>query len=639
MIHIIYKYNMSGQPIKTKSDQVKFLDEYMENLALQIELQTENEKSNEIYRRTGQLPQLSSLPDNRTVEDKLKDVEFLKKSIISDVSKVIEKNLAMSLVDEIIKSKYNTDNSLLRFFAQRGPEFIKEIEKRYKFGLKDYNDIVSTVKFIEKAYNETLDSTTSIKDIMGRNQNIAGEYSSDELLQLKSNMERLSKTILIKNPDLIKMDIDPNDLNLLNQKLSSIHLALPTNTDFDRYFKTLSYLSARLSTDPDMDDRTDILDLINTIRVLKQWITDNLPTSDFIKNINNRLNKIITSKYSDIEKQRLVGIYIRDLINSFQNVDLDSITRIRKYKVEFDKDIKLIINHYNLNFSNANVDIPSEIVRTITNPQININTPTPPQGVVANPIKENVMRRSYEFYYNTHYNNLNNIGLLGTIPDLNALNQLDEIGLKDALKDLFDILINNNLEPDTLWDADPQLTKIIKGGRIRGKGLPKFEDRIDVNSGIKPSQEFVPFGSYLINRRKINDGIISIKTGKGFNITGYPNKRVSSRLSKIIKSIIGGGVPSHDELSSLDQEEKEYLHKISKKSNILDKLSIPTPSKDEIDKDIHNFEVYKGEIMAGNDNRDLIKKFKLLLLKLKNKGLIPKAQAEEILTDISTLGY
>jgi hypothetical protein len=26
-------------------------------------------------------------------------------------------------------------------------------------------------------------------------------------------------------------------------------------------------------------------------------------------------------------------------------------------------------------------------------------------------------------------------------------------------------------------------------------------------------------------------------------------------------------------------------------------------------------------------------------LKLKNKGLIPKAQAEEILTDISTLGY
>lgn len=639
MIYIIYKYNMSGQPIKTKSDQTKFLDEYMENLALQIELQTENEKSNEIYRRTGQLPQLSSLPDNRTTEDKLKDVEFLKKSIISDVSKVIEKNLAMSLVDEIIKSKYNTDNSLLRFFAQRGPEFIKEIEKRYKFGLKDYNDIVSTVKFIEKAYNETLESTTSIKDIMGRNQNISSEYSSDELVQLKYNLEKLTKTILIKNPDLVNMNIDINEINLLIQKLTSIHLGLPSNADFDRYLKTLSYLSARLSADPDMEGRAEILELLHRMRELKKWISDNIPTSDFIKNINNRLNKIIISSYSNIEKQRLVSIYMRNLINSFQSIDLNSIDNIRKYKVNFDSDIKFISNYYNLNFSNTTSDVPSEQIRAGTNPQVNINTPIPPAGVVSNPVKENVMRESYEFYYDRYLQDITALGLLGTIPNLNALNSLDERGLKNALNDLFNLLINNNLESESIWNADPQLTKIIKGGRIRGKGLPKFEDRIDVNSGIKPSQEFVPFGSYLINRRKINDGIISIKTGKGFNITGYPNKRVSTRLSKIIKSIIGGGVPSHDDLSSLDQEEKEYLHKISKKSNILDKLSIPTPSKDEIDKDIHNFEVYKGEIMAGNDNRDLIKKFKLLLLKLKNKGLIPKAQAEEILTDISTLGY
>ena len=89
----------------------------------------------------------------------------------------------------------------------------------------------------------------------------------------------------------------------------------------------------------------------------------------------------------------------------------------------------------------------------------------------------------------------------------------------------------------------------------------------------------------------------------------------------------------------MDEEEKAYLHKVAKKANLLDRLSIPSPSKDEREKDVHNFEVMKGEIMSGNDNKDLIKKFKLLVLKLKNQELLPKSQADEILADLTSIGY
>jgi hypothetical protein len=71
----------------------------------------------------------------------------------------------------------------------------------------------------------------------------------------------------------------------------------------------------------------------------------------------------------------------------------------------------------------------------------------------------------------------------------------------------------------------------------------------------------------------------------------------------------------------------------------MDKLSIPTPSKDQLEKDIHQFEVMKGEILAGNDSTETIKKFKLILLKLSRNGSIPKREANEIMEDLISLGY
>jgi len=56
-------------------------------------------------------------------------------------------------------------------------------------------------------------------------------------------------------------------------------------------------------------------------------------------------------------------------------------------------------------------------------------------------------------------------------------------------------------------------------------------------------------------------------------------------------------------------------------------------------KKIKLLEFMKGEIIAGNDNPDIIKLIKLLLVKLMNIKRIPRRQGQEILTDLITLGY
>ena len=78
---------------------------------------------------------------------------------------------------------------------------------------------------------------------------------------------------------------------------------------------------------------------------------------------------------------------------------------------------------------------------------------------------------------------------------------------------------------------------------------------------------------------------------------------------------------------------------MSKQADILDKFSIPAPSKDQEEKEIHEYEVMRGEIMSGNDNKELIKKFKLLIIKLSRRGALPKKEVSDILSELIELGY
>ena len=74
-------------------------------------------------------------------------------------------------------------------------------------------------------------------------------------------------------------------------------------------------------------------------------------------------------------------------------------------------------------------------------------------------------------------------------------------------------------------------------------------------------------------------------------------------------------------------------------SKLADRISVPAPNRDEEERDSNAFEVMKGEIMSGNDSPELIRKFKLLLVKMMDKGFIPKSQAKDILYDLVSLGF
>jgi len=190
--------------------------------------------------------------------------------------------------------------------------------------------------------------------------------------------------------------------------------------------------------------------------------------------------------------------------------------------------------------------------------------------------------------------------------------------------------------------------KAPKGLGIKGCGIaPRTQqvsyrirpEQVDFTKGIDQMPKYIKFGRYLIHKPKLEDNIIKIATNSGAGVAGFKPERVSRHFGGVIKKIVNGLNPTYEEIGGLTDDEKDYLYKLAKKSQILDRLSIPAPNKSKDDKMSDRFDILKGEIQAGNNSTELIKEFKTLLLALSNKDLIPKSQAKDILMDLVSMGY
>ncbi len=93
-----------------------------------------------------------------------------------------------------------------------------------------------------------------------------------------------------------------------------------------------------------------------------------------------------------------------------------------------------------------------------------------------------------------------------------------------------------------------------------------------------------------------------------------------------------------EDVEVLNDDEKDYLAEISEKCNINDRLRIPSPKLTKIQSNINKFNILRGEIIAGNDSKELVRDFKVLLLKLMNSKHISKSEGNEIMVTMLQLG-
>jgi hypothetical protein len=177
---------------------------------------------------------------------------------------------------------------------------------------------------------------------------------------------------------------------------------------------------------------------------------------------------------------------------------------------------------------------------------------------------------------------------------------------------------------------------------IIGKGLAAKKDfthKIDFSGGIPKDKTYIPFGRYVLNKHRLNDNRLMIKTIKGGAVLALPTLAISPDLSKIIKKMIGGGLPSYNEMNALSEDEQDILYKVFKLSNVDKSDMLPAPNKTKEEQEMNKFMILKGEIQAGNDSKEMIKEFKVMLMRFIHSGKIPKSQGMDIICELMMMGY
>ena len=179
---------------------------------------------------------------------------------------------------------------------------------------------------------------------------------------------------------------------------------------------------------------------------------------------------------------------------------------------------------------------------------------------------------------------------------------------------------------------------------IVGRGLTKpnkeFADKIDTSISTLPeNKSYVPFGKYVLNQRRLNDNKLMIRTMRGGAVAGIPTLAISPVLGGIIKKMVGGALPSYNEMSNLSEDDQNTLYKIFKMSEVDNADLLPAPNKSKEEEEMNKFQILKGQVLAGNDNKELIRDFKVMLLKFIHNGKVPKGQGMEIICDLMAMGY
>ena len=635
---------MSGQPNQTPLDASKFRQAYMANLNMRIALDDKNLQANKTYNRTGQLPVEPS--DFRTTEEKLADVLRLRVDVRNQLGKITDGPNANKISVEL------TPNELV-FYYQQSPVINQLIKERYSKGVLANLFIPFLQKYmVDSLANKGVASglqQVSAPNLLLSGENIARALATqpDYLGLFESYMDT---GISIAKPitDAINV-LPPTDLF---QKINAV-------TDENEKFKLLEEATNYLK---DLPSKNELSMKIREIQRLK-----NIKDTSGLKGETDRVIQLITPSAD-------TKIQMNNILKGLQKPSAEIIPDKPTYPFEMkefsgytplsggdeggeegvdesgEPEKPPVIPEKKSKSGKKTINIGDTVSKVMDIDDL-IALSKDEQMVILDEIEKlNLENLSAERKKATP--------LWGSTSFYTISRTEADRGRKEILKGKLIQLKNNEYTRDYLMGKIGELqTKYesMKGSGVGnplymvGKGVvvinkPKRYDMIkksdiDTSMGVEKTPRYIPFGRYFINRNRLNDGVVSIKRPSGGAIVEFPSQRVSTPLTEVLKKIVGKGVPAFEDLEALTEEEKLYLHKLAKESHIIDRISIPTPKKGETDKDLNRFEILKGQITSGNDNKELIKEFKMLIMKLSGLKIIPKSQARDILFDLTSMGY
>jgi len=244
--------------------------------------------------------------------------------------------------------------------------------------------------------------------------------------------------------------------------------------------------------------------------------------------------------------------------------------------------------------------------------------------------------------------------LLGVFLDDEKPNALKPLKMSNkTLNELFEqelLMVLGNADENerkSIQEIQERLIQILRSSkfipdevRTKNKNLKILSvmEGLMVGSGYgiqfpvsKNQDEYISIGKYKAHKTKLMGGKLQMRSNNNNQIHNLKSQNITKNIRDILLKLNKDETINFSDVDKLNTDEKDQLYMIGKKLHITQLFDIPSTLKSQEDKLKDEFQLLRGSLIAGNNNPDLLRKFKIVLLKMKNKKLISLQEYNEVL--------
>jgi len=626
---------MSGQPLNKPRDAQRFRNAYLGTLSLQQEVDLKNYNANALYKRTGVVP--SQIMDYRSTQEKMADIERLRILVRSELKEIADDKNAEDIAMELTAEQ-------LQFVAQSMPILIRIIKPRYRYGIPKEIFIPYLVKYMnDEMENRIVQAGLSTKAEPPSNVDV---NSIDDLVSTTDDNLLFMQTIQDLLDFVEKLTPKPGQQRQIVDTVKS-------QLELNRELYPNDILLERISKVPNQDDREELIDLQSDLKgnlattqqlqgFLVQFNDSMTNEKTLFENLNNSL-QILTPLLGSIEsKQEIEDLLTPSATAEFATAEVrPSFSKSKKTRYDPTIGIELtelpdkddLLRHRDLKGRSRDKlgVISKEVMKEYLKPYYEAKIISLPKDRTFKTVGLEEMYATIDEDYDEMISayTKQNERTLTSRPFVSGPSRTNPVSPKSPKRAIPTPTRQVRPAPAIKVPPPPPPQPTFPAGYVSGFGIK------GKGIGVEEGDKYALLGRFNIHLPKLRDDILALHNLEGKSVYRFKPRKVSVNVGNVVRKIIKNASPTFEDLSKLSEEDKQILGELIKITKI--DVDIPQPTDER--EDLNQFEIMKGQLLSGNDSVEMIKKFKLLILKLSHTGRLPKAQAKDLLMDLALAGY